>query len=150
MDKVQNQEKRLAKSAEKGKGEEAGGADLEAREPRPPLGRSRPQSGQANRTPGRIGVRAGHNYTSAPGEDLKPSGGDCSLEARPPRSSEGGQARAQEPFTRHVGTRKQNQNKLLSSIMGNENKSCLLEEVGGRFEIQRVLFSYSFSVLPDN
>lgn len=30
MDKVQNQEKRLAKSAEEGKGEEAGGADLES------------------------------------------------------------------------------------------------------------------------
>lgn len=45
-------------------------------------------------------------------------------------------------FTRHVGTRKQNQNKLLSSTTAKENKSCLVEEVSGRFEIQRVLFLY--------
>ena len=31
-------------------------------------------------------------------------------------------------FTRHVGTRKQNQNKLLSSTTAKENKSCLVEE----------------------
>lgn len=79
MSKVQDQEKRLVKSAEGRKGEEARTLKLESLEPRPPLGRSRPQSGQANRTPGRIGrigARAGHNYTSAPGEGLKPSGGD--------------------------------------------------------------------------
>lgn len=76
MSKVQDQEKRLVKSAEERKGEEARTSKLESLEPRLPLGRSRPQSGQANRTPGRIGARAGHNYTSAPGEGLKPSSGD--------------------------------------------------------------------------
>lgn len=63
-----------------------GGGRWEARTSRlgPPLGRSRPQSGQANLTPGRIGVREGPNYTSAPGEDLKPSGGGLQSGSKPP------------------------------------------------------------------
>lgn len=73
------------KASKVDRGRKVGGR-WEARTSRlgPPLGRSRPQSGQANLTPGRIGVREGPNYTSAPGEDLKPSGGGLQSGSKPP------------------------------------------------------------------
>jgi hypothetical protein len=108
VSKVQSQEKKLARSAEERKGEEAARHGLRSsREPRPPLGRSRPQSGQANHIPGRIGARAGHNYTSAPGEGLKPKWwGPKSGSKAPAVMGWGRQARAQEPFYKTCGYKK--------------------------------------------
>lgn len=100
------------------------------RAPRPPLGRSRPRHPPGRASPphprgSRLG--RGHNYTSALGKDLKLSGADCSLEARPC-----GHQRGARPVHRNIlqglwvrEGKKTHQNKLLSSSMGSENKSLL-------------------------
>lgn len=119
------------------------------------MGGPGPSTGLAKRPPGRLAARAGSQLHLGSRRGLKNrTTGGCCLEARPLRSSEGGQARAQEPFTRHVGTRKKkkNQNKPLSSSVGRENKSCLLKRASGSFEIQCVFCYYikSFVILPDD
>lgn len=58
--------------------------------------------------PGGSQLGRGHNYTSALGKDLKTKRRGLQSGSKALRSSEGGRAGAQEPFTRHVGTRKIN------------------------------------------
>lgn len=95
-----------------------------------------PRQAGPNVPPGGSPLGRGHNYTSAPGEDLKTKWRGLQSGSKALRSSEGGRASAQKLFTRRVGTwGKKNQNKPLSSSVGRENKSCLIKGASGSFEI---------------
>lgn len=75
-----------------------------------------------NFPPGGSQPGRGHNYTPAPGEDLKTKWRGLQSGSQSLRSSEGGRARAQETFYKACGY-KEKKNKPLSSSVGSENKA---------------------------
>lgn len=101
-------ESKRAQSEGEGEWEEAG-SERTAKLPAPRSATwevPAPKQAGPNFPPGGSRLGRGHNYTSAPGEDLKTEWRGLQSGSQGLRSSEGGRARAQEHFTRHVGTRK--------------------------------------------
>lgn len=95
-----------------------------------------PTQAGPNVPPGGSLLGRGHNYTSAPGEDLKTKWRGAAVWKQGPAVIRGGPGQCAGTFYKACGYKGgKNQNKPLSSSVGRENKSCLIKGASGSFEI---------------